>query len=341
MSRLARRCAGLAAVALAGLTTWALAALPARGDVSQSTLDPKSDSAQEIADLWWLMLVVATLVVAVVLMLVALAVLRPHGRLSDRLASRLGGRWLVAVAGIGIPLVILVILFGLTLQTLVQTSPANLKPQMTIQVTGRQWFWDVRYPGREIVTANELHVPVGVPVEVEVRTADVIHSFWVPQLDRKIDLIPGRDNRVTFAANEAGVFRGECAEFCGEQHANMAFLVVAEPRRDFDAWLARMAAPALPPTSASAAAGRRVFFGRGCASCHTIAGTAARGDVGPDLTHLALRGTLAAGTLPNTRGDLGGWILNPQAIKPGNKMPAIGLSGPELQALLDYLEGLR
>ncbi len=320
----------------------AAAALADQDLPSQSALNPKSDAAERISELWWGMLIIATIVVAVVIMLVALAVLRPHGRLADRMATKLGGRWLVITGGMVVPVVILVGLFWFTLSVLTATGPSHLEPRMLVEVTGRQWFWDVRYPATaNAVAANEIHVPVGVPVQVQVKTADVNHSFWVPQLNRKIDLIPDRDNRVTFAAREAGVFRGQCAEFCGPQHGNMAFLVVADPPREFAAYLDRIAAPAAPPRTASAQAGARVFAARGCGSCHRIAGTPAQGDVGPDLTHLALRRTLAAGTIPNTRGDLGGWIIDPQAIKPGNKMPAIDLTGPELQVLLDYLQGLR
>lgn len=303
----------------------------------QSALDPKSSAASEIADLWWFMLIASVVVVAVVLALILLAVLRRRGRAGDRLAGRLGGIGLVYMGGAVVPVLILAVLFVLTMETLGETAPEHVHPEMTIEVTGRQWFWDVRYPGTEdAITANEIHVPVGVPVEIEATTDDVLHSFWVPQLNRKIDMIPGRTTRLTFEADEAGVFRGQCAEYCGIQHANMAFLVVAQEPAEFRAWLDRQTRPA----ETASVRGEEVFMREGCADCHTIRGTDADGDVGPDLTHLAGRRSLAAVTLENSRGHLGGWVLDPQAVKPGNKMPGTDLSGEETQALLDFLQGL-
>jgi cytochrome c oxidase subunit 2 len=179
-----------------------------------------------------------------------------------------------------------------------------------------------------------------VSVRINVRTADVIHSFWVPSLDRKIDMIPGRENSIAFTAKRAGVFRGQCAEFCGLQHANMAFLVYADPPAAFRRWLASAAKPAAGPTTAAERRGRQVFSAAGCSGCHAIAGTAAKGALGPDLTHLASRRWLAAGTIPNTEGYLAGWIVDPQHFKPGNRMPSVPLQGGDLQALLAYLESL-
>src|SRR5439155_15678866 len=185
---------------------------------------------------------------------------------------------------------------------------------------GKQWFWAVDYPAQHIRTANEIHIPVGVPVRVQARTADVIHSFWVPELNRKIDMIPGYDNAVLLQADRAGVYRGQCAEYCGLQHANMAFFVIAESRAAFDRWVAREQRP--PPGGAP---GERVFTTVGCSGCHRIEGVSS-GTVGPDLTHLASRLTLAAGTIPNARDRLRDWILDPQHVKPGSKMPALALT---------------
>lgn len=322
----------------------ALAAVPAAeaGAHPQSTLDPASDSSREITDLWWFMLIAATVVVAVVTALALLAVLRRQGRLGDRVARRLSGMRTVALGGVVFPLIVLAVLFAWTLETLVETAPGSEDPELTIEVTGRQWFWDVRYPGaEEAITANEIHVPVGVPVEIEVRTEDVLHSFWVPRLNRKIDLVPGEVNRITFTASERGVYRGQCAEYCGTQHGNMAFLVIADDHERFDSWLASISQPAIEPTNPDRRRGQEVFLDQGCGDCHTIRGTPAAGEAGPDLTHLAARRMLAGATIPNTRGDLGGWILDPQGIKPGNKMPGFDIGGEDLQHLLDYLEGLR
>jgi cytochrome c oxidase subunit II len=307
---------------------------------SQSVLDPRSPPAHEIADLWWFMLVASTVVVAVVTLLVLLAILRRRGRAGDRLAGRLGRPWLMVGGGLVFPMVLLAVLFALVLDTMVETAPSRERPVLDIEVTAEQFFWTARYPESGAVTANEIHIPAGQPVRVRLRTRDVIHSFWVPQLNHKIDMIPGRTNFLTLEADRPGVYRGQCAEFCGLGHANMAFLVIAEPPAAFERWLDNAAAPAARPASASARRGQRVFMTEGCASCHTIAGTEADGDVGPPLTHLADRRTLAAVTIPNTRGDLGGWVLDPQHIKPGNRMPAGELSGEELEALLDYLESL-
>jgi cytochrome c oxidase subunit 2 len=245
------------------------------------------------------------------------------------------------VGGVAVPLAILVVLFVLTLSTLPSVSaPGRGDGDLVVEVVGRQYWWEVGYPDHGLVTANEIHIPTGTPVELRVRTADVIHSFWVPRLNRKIDMIPGRTNRILVRAEEPGVYRGQCAEFCGLAHAQMAFLVVAEAPSVFEAWLAGETGDAAAPASGSAALGQEVFLNSSCVSCHAIRGTSASATVGPDLTHVAGRRWLAAGTIPNTRGNLGGWIVDPQSIKPGNKMPPTNLSGPELQALLDYLESL-
>jgi cytochrome c oxidase subunit 2 len=311
------------------------------GERDQSTLAPKSDAAHDIARLWWIMLVASAVVFGVVLVLILVAVLRRRGPEAPPTRGR-GGLWIPTVGGIAVPVVVLVGLFALTLRTLPKTSPvASSRTAFTIDVVGRQWFWDVTYPKSGVRTANELHIPVGMPVNVEVTSGDVVHSFWVPELNRKIDMIPGQTNRVTLEADRAGVFRGQCAEFCGLQHAHMAFFVVAQPKAAFDAWLARESKPAEPPATPELERGQQVLLGSACVYCHTIDGTTASGRIGPDLTHLASRRTIGAGLLPNARGYLAGWILDPQHLKPGNKMPGTDLSGAELQALLDYLESLR
>jgi cytochrome c oxidase subunit 2 len=214
-----------------------------------------------------------------------------------------------------------------------------------IRVTGHQWWWDVQYRDsvaqRWVTTANEIHVPVGRPVVVELRTSDVIHSFWPPSLSVKRDQIPGKENSLWLEADSAGVYRGQCAEYCGYQHAKMAFLIVAEPPDSFARWLEAQRDTAATPADSLTRRGQEVFLASSCVMCHAIAGTPAGSRIGPDLTHLASRRTIAAGTLPNTRGNLGGWIVNPQAIKPGAKMPSNDLSPDDLRALLAYLETLR
>jgi cytochrome c oxidase subunit 2 len=214
-----------------------------------------------------------------------------------------------------------------------------------IRVIGHQWWWEVQYRDalaqRWITTANEIHVPVGRPVVVELRSTDVIHSFWPPSLTAKRDLIPGHVNSLWLQADTVGEFRGMCAEFCGYQHAKMAFLVIAEPAASFARWLTQQRDTAASPRDSLSRRGREVFLASQCPMCHAIAGTPAGSRVGPDLTHVGSRRTIAAGTLPNTRGNLAGWVVNPQSIKPGAKMPPNALSPDDLQALLAYLETLR
>jgi len=216
---------------------------------------------------------------------------------------------------------------------------------LSIDVIGHQWWWEVRYdepdPSKIAVTANEIHVPVGVPVRLVLSAVDVIHSFWVPALSGKKDLIPGYRTTFWFRADRPGVYRGTCAEFCGLQHAKMGLVVVADPPPDFARWRSALGAPAPAPTDSLATFGEQVFLSRGCAFCHSIAGTPARGTIGPDLTHVGSRTTLAAGALRNDVGSLAGWISNPAAIKPGVRMPTIALGPRELLGLVRYLGTLK
>jgi cytochrome c oxidase subunit 2 len=216
---------------------------------------------------------------------------------------------------------------------------------LQIAVTGHQWWWEVEYrdsiASRWATTANEIHVPVGRPVVFELRGGDVIHSFWVPNLGVKRDMVPGQETSVWFQADTPGVYRGQCAEFCGHQHAKMAFLVVAEPSRQFTAWLETQRDTAHTPADSLARRGQEVFLASSCVLCHAVGGTPAGSRAGPDLTHLASRRTIAAGTLPNTRGHLAGWVVDPQQIKPGVRMPPNAIEPHDLQALLAYLESLR
>jgi cytochrome c oxidase subunit 2 len=223
-----------------------------------------------------------------------------------------------------------------------QTSPPDPRSTaMTIEVIGHQWWWEVRYPGTDAITANEVHIPVDTRVNVVTTTADVIHSFWVPALNRKIDMVPGMQNRVLLYATRTGKYRGQCSQFCGLQHAHMSFWVFVQRPAAFRSWLAGMVAPAPSPATATARAGEQVFTASGCSGCHQIRGTSAVATVGPDLTHLASRTSLAALTLPNTPDALTSWIHNPQAIKPGDRMPALGLPRSAVAELVAYLEELR
>ena len=309
----------------------------------QSILSPRSPQAHDIRTLWWWMLAVATVVFLGALGMLGLAWFRrgtpglPFFGEREHVSQAL-----VLIFGIGIPLVVLVTLFGASDVYLVgQTSPPPARDTaMTIDVIGHQWWWEVRYPGTDAVTANEIHIPVDTRVNVVATTADVIHSFWVPQLARKIDEIPGRHNRVLLFASTAGRYRGQCSQFCGFQHANMALYVIAQPRAAFNAWLANMASPAVSPTTPTARAGEQIFMANQCASCHQIRGTSAQGLVGPDLTHVASRRTLAGAEIRNTPAELRRWIADPQAIKPGARMPDLGLSATDYDDIAAYLEGL-
>jgi cytochrome c oxidase subunit 2 len=216
---------------------------------------------------------------------------------------------------------------------------------LRIKVTAQQWWWEIEYqdtdPSRIVTTANELHLPLGRPAKIELVADDVIHSLWIPNLAGKQDLIPGRSATLDLLPRRAGRFRAQCAEFCGLQHAHMALDVLVEPPATFAAWRAKSLQPAAPPRTGEEARGYKIVTGRQCAACHSVAGTPAYGSVGPDLTRVAARATLAAGALPNARAWLDRWIANPQAIKPGNRMPRIPLSPADRRAVVAYLETLQ
>jgi cytochrome c oxidase subunit 2 len=306
-------------------------------------------AARGLAHLGWWLLIVAALVTAVVGALVLLASVRRRAGRAGEVPAAAGvasGLPWIYVGGVAVPALILVVSLVFTLGTVRAVAAPPRHPAATVRIVGHRWWWELTYLGGDgtapaFVTANELHVPVGQPVRLELTSADVIHSYWVPQLAGKMDLNPGATNVTWIEADTEGVYRGQCTEYCGEQHANMATLVVAESPAKFTAWLAAQRAAALAPAAPAAAAGRLVFERSACASCHTIRGTAARGRVGPDLTHLAGRLTLAAGTLANARGALAGWIANAQALKPGNVMPTMALPPRELHELVAYLQTLK
>jgi cytochrome c oxidase subunit 2 len=326
------------------LSAAVLAVLVAGCGSDQSALNPRSHASRDIATLWWWMLAIAATVLGGAVFLLLLAWIRRH----RPGLPILGGRdkisfWLVVFFGIVIPISVNVTVFAIANFVVAKATepPAEASTQLTIRVVGHQWFWEVAYPGTPAVTANEFHIPVGERVTVIARTADVIHSFWVPQLNRKIDTIPGHPNRLLLRAERPGRYRGQCAEFCGVQHAHMSMYVYADPPDRFRAWLQQEAASARQPTTPQQRRGEQVFLSNACASCHTIRGTSARGIIGPDLTHLASRSTLAALTIKNTPGELDAWIRDPQHIKPGNLMPKVTLSNRERGDLVAYLESLR
>jgi cytochrome c oxidase subunit II len=317
--------------------------LTACSDHAPSTLDARGPAARTIEALWWFMFIVSSVVVVVVGALILVAMARR--RRSEPPAEE--PRWshrLLFGGGVAVPLVVLSVLWVWTLHDLSALSePIGSGPtpgSLTIDVVGHQWWWEVRYPNEGIVTANDIHIPAGQPVHLRLTTVDVIHSYWVPQLTGKIDMIPGRTNALTIQADMPGTYRGQCAEFCGLQHAQMIFYVVADTPADFQAWVGRETAAPVTSSDAEALRGQQVFESEPCAACHTIRGTSAHGTAGPDLSDFGGRLSIGAGSAPNTPGNLGGWIVNSQSIKPGNEMPPIQLEPDELQALISYLEGL-
>ncbi len=379
------------------------AAVLAGCDGPQSMLDPAGPGAAAIAEMWWVLLAICTIVFILVMVALGMALIRsgrageagtaagaagaaePDGRAAER---RRVVR--VLIAGAAVPAVILVGIFGYTMVVLDRLTPSDPRGELTVIVTGHQYWWDVRYvlpaTGDTVVTANEIRIPVGTRVALELRSADVIHSLWVPRLHGKTDLIPGRTNEAWLMADEPGVYRGQCAEYCGQQHTWMALYVVAEPEPEFHAWLSRQRRPAPVPApppdpvdiamdhqgpevpdsvreaglarNARIRRGRDVFFDpvNRCANCHVIRGEndggrraagiapgapPGRTAEGPDLTHVASRLSIAGGLLPTNRGNMAGWIANPQVLKPGNLMPRVPLEPDDLNALLDYLMTLQ
>jgi len=313
----------------------------------ESILEPAGPQAASIAWLWWVMFGTAATVFTVVIVAIGAAVIRGWMRARrtttpDTDDTLLSGAVGAAVAITTLILVGLLIATMWTTRTMLSLGAASA---VSISVTGHQWWWEIEYeeatPSRRVKTANEIHIPTGRPVVFKVQSRDVIHSFWVPNLHGKRDLVPGISTAIWLEADRPGIYRGQCAEFCGRQHAHMAFDVVAESDAEFGKWLAAQRESAHEPQSTEGRRGHDVFMSRQCVLCHTIRGTAANGGVGPDLTHLASRATLAAGTLPNSRGHMAGWIVNSQAIKPGNQMPPNPVAADDLQSLLTYLEGLR
>lgn len=340
-----------AAVALSLTLSGALEASAAEGfsTAPMNYLSSAGPKAAEIATITWALLWQAIIVVVVITGLVLVGVLRRRSRWRDGdiveepVERPEGGLSWIAV-GVGLSTLALIGSTVWTVTTLASINSPATKPPLTIEVRGKQWWWEARYvgpdPAQEFVTANEIHIPVGVPVAFKLTTADVIHSFWIPALGDKIDLIPNQVNQTWYQASRPGIYRGQCVEYCGKQHAHMGLIVIADPPEVFQAWRDDQIAPASAPTGEEAVRGERLFLQR-CGACHTVRGTLAGGALGPDLTHLMSRTTIAAATLPNTLGHLSGWISNPQTIKPGARMPNLGLSGPDLASIRTYLLTLK
>jgi cytochrome c oxidase subunit 2 len=342
---------------------------------SGGSLDPQGPVAESMAELFWVMTGLGTAVFLAFLALLALGLARRRHAAAtadtddaaatadtddaaatadtddaaafpgpveetERGAAQLVRRWIV-VGGVVVPLLVIVVVFGATLRSMRAIPTDAPSDALVVEVTANQFWWEIHYPEQDVTTANEMYVPVGRPIAIELTSTDVIHSFWVPALGGKRDALPDGINTLVIEADAPGEHATECAEFCGLQHAQMGLLVVAEPADAFEDWIDQQQQPAAEPVDAEAERGREVFLGSDCATCHAVRGTPAEVGEGPDLTHLASRRTLAADALPNTPENLADWVTDPQAIKPGVQMPAAELGDDELDALLTYLGGLR
>lgn len=314
---------------------------------SQSALDPAGPQARELLDLFWIFAAVLGTIWVLVMIAVALSLRRRPDPLDDPLAfdPARHRRYKAIVVGLSV-LTGAIVLCLTALSYFTQRDLFRVEEEaVTIRVTGHQWWWELRYeepdPSRTFTTANEIHIPVGRPVKVKLNSSDVIHSFWVPNLMGKQDLIPGQVNDIRFVAERPGVYRGQCAEYCGIQHAHMAMLVIAESSEEFERWREDQIRPASPPDGPERQGGEQAFLSHPCVMCHSVRGTPAGGRTGPDLTHVASRRTIAAGTLPTSRGNLAAWIVDPHGIKPGVNMPLIKLDPDALEGIAAYLEGLK
>jgi cytochrome c oxidase subunit 2 len=303
----------------------------------QSMLGAAGRDGAQFAGLWQLFLIVTVVFYLIVLAGLTWAVLR----------RREGGEAVITTGLYVWVGVISVTLVGLTIASWLADRHMNRSPYagLTVEITAHQWWWDMRYStadaSQTLRTSNELHLPAGVPVRVILKSADVIHSFWIPTLSGKQDLIPGRINDMDIKAEKVGLYRSQCAEYCGAQHAHMAFDVTVEPLASFEKWWGEGLLPARAPVTPLEKAGYAYVTTRECSTCHNITDTPATGQVAPDLTHFASRLTIGAGTLPMTRGYLHAWLADPQGAKPGNKMPVVGLEPDQLNAIAAYLESLK
>ena len=320
-------------------------------DGIQSATSPAGPHAESISRLWWLMFYVCTGVYLLTMIALGVAIkkgrrqpdLNPVLNPSPKTETNKRNAVLSAVTVTVFVLFVFLIYSFSTGRSL--TADIAQKNGLTIEITGYQWWWEARYTDVDasniFTTANEVHIPVGVPVLFTLRANDVIHSFWVPNLAGKKDLIPGKVATTWLQADKPGVYRGQCAEYCGLQHARMAFWIVAEPQDQFNAWRQNQTRTSVSPATDSQRRGQQVFLSSACVMCHAINGITAGSNFGPNLTHVGSRNTIAAATLSNTREHLARWIVDSQQFKPGNKMPANNLGQAELDALVDYLQSLK
>jgi cytochrome c oxidase subunit II len=302
----------------------------------QSPFAPSSPFAAAIAHLFGTTLWVCAVIGFIVTAAIVYSLVAFRGRPGDGEPPQTTGNRKLEILWTVVPLGIVVTLFGLTLEAMASSDP-SADPTPAVTIVGHQWWWEARYPSG-VVTANEIHIPVGTPLFVRLEATDVIHDFWVPQLARKMDAVPGHPNFFWMSADAPGAYGGACAEYCGTQHAWMRLLVIADPPEAFDAWQRAQLAPAPAPTSDASTRGETVFRNEACGNCHRVAGRGFEGRVAPDLTHLATRSTLGAGVTGATPDDLRSWLHDPQTIKPGSRMPDFKLTDAEVSDLVAFLE---
>jgi len=305
-----------------------------------SPLLPASQQAQSIYDLFQIVMVIAAVILLIVTGLVVTAAIRFRRRPGDALPRQDFGNHRLETLWTVIPFLIVTAMFVLTVRTMRQVDPHPIDRKPDLEIEAHQWWWEFRYPGAGVVTANELHIPVNKNLYYRLTSGDVVHDFWVPQLGQKIDAVPNHPNYAWISADAPGTYLGTCAEYCGAEHAWMRIRVIAQSPEDFAAWVKDQRQPAVSP-SGMGIAGRGLFLGLPCMNCHTIAGTSAQGTVGPNLTHLASRQTLAAGVFDNTSKNLARWLADPQKFKPGCHMPNLNLKPNEIKVLTAYLEELK
>ncbi|MDO8532517.1 MAG: cytochrome c oxidase subunit II [Dehalococcoidia bacterium] len=330
--------------ALAPVSMFLLAlALAGCAPTPQTTLLPKSDYAARIQGLFELILVIAAIVFVVVEGFLIYTAIRFRKRKGQDLPAQSHGSQKLEIAWTFAPVVVLAIITVPTISTIFATQQPAPADALEVKVMAHQWWWEFSYPSLGIVTGNEMHIPVGKTTSLVMKSNDVIHSFWVPQLAGKRDVFPNRETRITFIPDEPGTYLGQCAEFCGLSHANMRFRVVVHTPEDFQAWVKAQKTPSIAPTTELAKKGQQLFFATppGCTACHTIDGTQAKGLVGPNLTRIGARGTTAAGTLENTPDNMARWLTDPEAVKPGSKMPNLHLSESDISALVAFLESMK
>jgi cytochrome c oxidase subunit 2 len=313
----------------------------------QSALDAHGTSAISLKQLIILIVAVCSVVWMLVMIALIIALWRNRAERSLPIAPQPSTQRRMTAIVIGAIAVTTIVISGFTVMSFFATRALGVatNDELTIKVRGLQWWWSVEYfgasPEERFETANEIHIPVGRNVRLRLEGLDVIHSFWVPSLAGKQDLVPGRANELVIRAENSGIYRGQCAEFCGMQHAHMAFLVIAESQDEFNKWKDAQRRPAVQPPEEELAVGQQTFLAKPCAACHTVRGTTASGTTGPDLTHVGSRKYIAAGLFETTRGSLAAWIADPQTIKPGNNMPMVPLTPEELRAVSAYLASLK